>query len=420
MIRTEYTVNELHLGSTATASYQFDANGNTIQKSQGKDFWRYTWDYENRLTEASTRKEKVRYRYDALGRRVERNLNSGKDRTKYTLDGLDVLVDNDDGTLTKYLNGPGIDNKLRAQTGATVNYFLADHLGSTNGLADATGNITSSASYDSFGNKTGNLVTRYQFTGREYDNFSGQYFYRARFYDAGLGRFTSEDPIGFGGGINQFAYVRNSPTGKVDPSGLYERDVHYSLTRYLAMQNGCFSSEGAERIAAGDQGTDDNPVTAPGFGRDFANSYYHALNPDAQPGVGPGPMLPNLPYSGPEYFGRYLHYLQDTFSHSGYTNSTYGHMFRAHGNDKTATDVEKTMRMAQSTFSAMSGYSQLVCGCKGKQWDSGMESAVRAFASVPTSWPNLADIDGNIGEGVSNPFFASPSAMAQKNGFLGF
>ncbi len=89
-------------------------------------------------------------------RQKPRNLNSGKERTKYTLDGLDVLVDNDDGTLTKYLNGPGIDNKLRTQTGSSVNYFLTDHLGSTNGLADGSGNLTSSASYDFFGNQTGN------------------------------------------------------------------------------------------------------------------------------------------------------------------------------------------------------------------------------------------------------------------------
>lgn len=209
------------VASTATATFQFDANGNTIQKSEGKDLLRYVWDYENRLTEASTRKSKVRYKYDALGRRVERNLNSGQDRTKYTLDGLDVLVDNDDGTLTKYLNGPGIDNKLRGQTGSTVRYFLADHLGSTNGLTDATGNVTSSASYDSFGNKIGNLATRYQFTGREHDNFSGQYFYRARFYDAALGRFTSEDPIGLGGGdINLYGYVRNQPLWFRDSLGL--------------------------------------------------------------------------------------------------------------------------------------------------------------------------------------------------------
>lgn len=47
------------LTSTATADYEFDANGNTIRRSEGSNFWRCTWDFENRLTEASTRKEKA-------------------------------------------------------------------------------------------------------------------------------------------------------------------------------------------------------------------------------------------------------------------------------------------------------------------------------------------------------------------------
>ncbi|MBK8151294.1 MAG: RHS domain-containing protein [Acidobacteria bacterium] len=59
------------------------------------------------------------------------------------------------------------------QTGSDVRYFIADHLGSTNALTDSSGNVTSSASYDSFGNATGNLATRYRFTGREYDDFTG-------------------------------------------------------------------------------------------------------------------------------------------------------------------------------------------------------------------------------------------------------
>ena len=59
--------------------------------------------------------------------------------------------------IVKYQNGPGIDNKLRAQSGTTVNYFLADHLGSTNGLTDSTGAISSQTAYDSFGKCIGTL-----------------------------------------------------------------------------------------------------------------------------------------------------------------------------------------------------------------------------------------------------------------------
>ncbi len=151
------------LASTTTATYGFDQNGNTTTKSEGSNLWRYTWDNENRLVQASTRRQTMRYRYDALGRRVQRYIPGRRENTKFTNDGHDVLLDDDANTgTTKYLNGPGIDNKLRVQNGSDVKYFLTDHLGSTNALADSTGaiSITSQTAYDSFGNQTSALSTR--------------------------------------------------------------------------------------------------------------------------------------------------------------------------------------------------------------------------------------------------------------------
>ena len=57
------------------------------------------------------------------------------------------------------------------------------------------------------------------FTGREYDPESGLYYYRARYYDPGIGRFLSEDPIGFLGGINFYNYTHNNPINFNDPLG---------------------------------------------------------------------------------------------------------------------------------------------------------------------------------------------------------
>jgi RHS repeat-associated protein len=208
--------------STGSATYGYDANGNIATKSEGSNFWRYGWDHENRLVTASTRKNSVRYKYDALGRRIERNLQFGRETSKFTYDGDDILLDDNAGTLTKYLNGDGIDNKLRATTGSNASYFLADHLGSTNGLADDTGSVTASASYDSFGNPLNtSFPSRYQFTGREFDSFTGLQYSRARWYDPKIGRFISEDPIGFAGGINLYGYVGNRAVDLVDPFGLF-------------------------------------------------------------------------------------------------------------------------------------------------------------------------------------------------------
>ncbi len=44
-------------------------------------------------------------------------------------------------------------------------------------------------------------------------------YYRARYYNPITGRFLSEDPIGFAGGINFYTYTDDSPTNLIDPSG---------------------------------------------------------------------------------------------------------------------------------------------------------------------------------------------------------
>jgi RHS repeat-associated protein len=59
------------------------------------------------------------------------------------------------------------------------------------------------------------------YTGRENDG-TGLYYYRARYYLTGLGRFVSEDPIGLEGGYNTYAYVGGNPVSFVDPLGLRE------------------------------------------------------------------------------------------------------------------------------------------------------------------------------------------------------
>ena len=49
---------------------------------------------------------------------------------------------------------------------------------------------------------------------------SGQYYRRNRYYDAGTGRFTQEDPIGLAGGLNLYGYANGDPIMYHDPYGL--------------------------------------------------------------------------------------------------------------------------------------------------------------------------------------------------------
>jgi RHS repeat-associated protein len=212
--------------STQSATYTYDGNGNMTSRWDATGRWYFTWDSENRLVRVlrpgwrPVSYRTITYSYDALGRRIERSSKtSGTER--YTYDGQDVVLEQkSSGAQTTYINGPGIDNKLKQTSGGVSSYFLQDHLGSTTALTNASGAVTSSATYDGYGRQTGTVATRYGYTGRELDPDTGLMFYRARWYDPTLGRFITVDPIGLADGINYYAYVRNNPLLFWDPSGL--------------------------------------------------------------------------------------------------------------------------------------------------------------------------------------------------------
>jgi RHS repeat-associated protein len=100
-----------------------------------------------------------------------------------------------------------------AQTdGSGTSTLLADALRTTLALANGAGTVQTQYTFEPFGATTlsgATSTSTAQFTGRDNDG-TGLYYYRARFYHPGLQRFISEDPLGFGGGLNAFAYAGNA------------------------------------------------------------------------------------------------------------------------------------------------------------------------------------------------------------------
>ena len=155
--------------------------------------------------------------------------------------------------------GPAIDPVFADEGSGTGNQVLWNLSDSQNTVRDVakyttvttggTAKIRNHLEYDSFGNVTsvddpttaantsdGDLpglqgsgtVNQFSpqrsYTGREPDAATGLIYYRARWFDPQLGRFISEDPIGFAAGdANLSRYVGNSTPNAVDPSGLEEQ-----------------------------------------------------------------------------------------------------------------------------------------------------------------------------------------------------
>jgi len=108
--------------------------------------------------------------------------------------------------------------------GETYTYHY-NGIGSTIAVTDQAKNVVNKYSYTAFG-----VLTDYVEAVSQPFKYAGQYgvmyepgglyYMRARYYDADTGRFISEDPSGFNGGINLYAYCNSNPVNFVDPLGL--------------------------------------------------------------------------------------------------------------------------------------------------------------------------------------------------------
>jgi RHS repeat-associated protein len=85
--------------------------------------------------------------------------------------------------------------------------------------------------------------TPYLFTGREDDGTSLD-FYRARNYDPSSERFISEDPLGFGGGLNFCDYAHNNPVDATDPLGLFVTEDKIVQHRAIDIDPECGTDTG--------------------------------------------------------------------------------------------------------------------------------------------------------------------------------
>jgi RHS repeat-associated protein len=194
----------------------YDLNGNLLNDGTSG----YTWDARDRLT-GIMGPIPATFQYDATSRRTRKTINGVT--TDFVHDGINPVTESGPSGTGLLLTGLGVDDfLLRIGPGSTAT-FLSDALGSLVATTDAAGSVQSEVTYEPFGaTEISSPAPAYRFTGREHDEPTLLYYYRARYYHTDLQRFINADPLDFlAGDTNLYLYVWNNPTRFLDPLGLW-------------------------------------------------------------------------------------------------------------------------------------------------------------------------------------------------------
>ena len=224
--------------SDGVFDYKYDDEGNRIEKkAKTGETTKFVWDHRNRLVHVLLPKESVTYSYDHRNRMTRRN-------SEYVVhDGWQIVLTLDAKGNVKDRNLWGANQDELIAT--NDQFTLCDHLGSVRDVVDATDKVQKHVEYNAFGQimtLTGQSNCIFGYTGKMFDIATGLQWNINRWYDAKVGRWCSEDPIGFKSkDENLYRYVNNSPLRNVDLMG------HHVTRRCLC----CALSLGALTLSQG-------------------------------------------------------------------------------------------------------------------------------------------------------------------------
>ena len=228
--------------ANGTKDYAYDHRGNLLSVTSGEEVLRaYGFDAANQMNSSMGMTDgqikKAVYQYNGLGHRMEQSIAAGdaapEQTIRYTLDVTrqyhNLLQKTENNVEQTYFwdgNVTGMEEEGREH------FYFQDDLGSPMRLADEAGRSEETYGFDEFGNdiRTAKDIFKdslqnFGFTGYQMDSAGGLYFAQARRYDAGVGRFVSEDfikgHIAVPYTMNHYNYCWNRPMDLVDLNGMW-------------------------------------------------------------------------------------------------------------------------------------------------------------------------------------------------------
>jgi len=201
----------------------YDLDGNVVGKSAGATSWGYSYDFEDRLVNASLNGQPVQSNlYDGSDDRVMATLNGSS--VVYAYEGNNILYEKNltTGAVTDHFYVGRL--QLAKLSSSSPYYYHFDALGSIRLVTNSGGINAFSTNYLPYGiayNTTG--METFMYTDKPVDASTGLYYFGARFYDSFLFRFVSkdadlgstDDPLS----LNLYSYARENPQMYVDANG---------------------------------------------------------------------------------------------------------------------------------------------------------------------------------------------------------
>lgn len=222
------------LASYNGASLTYDAIGNPLTDGT----WTYTWQAGRQLATMNKTGTSTSYTYNADGLRIRKTVNSTV--TDYTLHGKRVVhLKQGSSNLHFFYDAQGRPSVV--DFNGTKYGYAYNSQGDIVALVDGSGTQVVEYTYDAWGKsltKTGTLATTlgtlnpFRYRGYVYDEETGLYYLRSRYYNPGWGRFVNADTVlGKKGSIlshNVFTYCSNSPLSFSDSNGCNIDDTYNS------------------------------------------------------------------------------------------------------------------------------------------------------------------------------------------------
>ncbi|MFC5475459.1 DUF6765 family protein [Paraherbaspirillum soli] len=238
--------------------------------------YRYGYTPEGQIetvTDAKSGKPVATYRYNSFHQRVAKTVGSSTTYYLWQHNRLVAEVDQQGHISAQYLylseDGKATPvAKLESEAGKAERllYIHADQRGAPVAMTDSEQKVVWQAEVSAWGDakvqsKDGSTLNL-RLPGQYYDAETGLHDNFHRTYNPATGRYLQPDPLGYVDGPDPYLYVQGDPVNKIDPLGLYQSDIHYYMTYFLAMAAGMDVND-ARVMALAAQYVDDNPDTEP-------------------------------------------------------------------------------------------------------------------------------------------------------------